>query len=224
VHRSNGERVGQAPRIYDPQAPLGTIVAQGQKQAACVALLAPYITKHYGGNESTTGGSGLEAPLDTITTQDHNAFTAATLIKLRGTSEAHLNASASGMDEPVPTISAGGQHVAAVHAFLVKYYGADVGQHQAADVPLDTLTTKPRFGLVTVTIDGEEYAIVDIGMRMLEPRELYRAQGFSDDYVIDPIGPSGKRLTKTAQIRMVGNSVPPPVLEAVVAAQFADAA
>jgi DNA (cytosine-5)-methyltransferase 1 len=78
--------------------------------------------------------------------------------------------------------------------------------------------------IARVTIDGEEYAIVDIGMRMLTPRELFRAQGFGDDFVIDPVGPGGKPLTKTAQIRMCGNSVCPPIAAAIVRAQFPEAA
>ena len=84
------------------------------------------------------------------------------------------------------------------------------------------MTAKPRFGLVTVTIDGEEYVVVDIGMRMLEPHELFRAQGFTDDYQIAPVGPKGKPLTKTAQIRMCGNSVAPPVAAAIVRANLGD--
>lgn len=82
-----------------------------------------------------------------------------------------------------------------------------------------TVTSKERFGLVTV--EGFEYAIVDIGMRMLIPRELYRAQGFPDSYRID-IEYMGKPLTKTAQVRMVGNSVCPPLAEAIVRANYAD--
>jgi DNA (cytosine-5)-methyltransferase 1 len=88
---------------------------------------------------------------------------------------------------------------------------------------MHTATAKARMGLVTVTIDGETYVIVDIGMRMLAPRELYRAQGFSDDYLIDPDF-NGKPMTKTAQIRMCGNSVCPPMATALVMANLADAA
>lgn len=257
VHRSNGERVGQEPRIYDAQKPLGTIVAQGQKHALCAAFLA----KHYGGNESAAGGTPMAAPVDTITSQDHHSVVAAHLVrynterteaevrggkvddpistvdtsrrhglvathlvKFQGTSEAHLNASAHGMDAPMPTVTAQGNKLAQVAAFLVKYYGAEQGQHQGVDAPLDAVTTKPRFGLITVTIDGEEYVVADIGMRMLEPRELFRAQGFHDGYEIAPVGPKGKPLSKTAQIRMCGNSVSPPVAAAIVQANLGAAA
>lgn len=107
-----------------------------------------------------------------------------------------------------------GDRVARVRAFLTTYYGTGVGQ-DASD-PLRTVTARDRFGLVT--IDGADYEIADIGLRMLAPRELYRAQGFPDSYVIDR-GPAGA-LTKTAQIRLVGNSVSPPVAAALVGANY----
>ena len=74
-----------------------------------------------------------------------------------------------------------------------------------------------------MTVQGAEYAIVDIGMRMLTPRELFRAQGFPEDYIIDT-EMDGAPLTKTAQIRLCGNSVCPPVAEALVRANLADQA
>jgi DNA (cytosine-5)-methyltransferase 1 len=97
----------------------------------------------------------------------------------------------------------------------VKYYGSAGGAELCE--PLDTVTTRDRFGLVTV--DGEDYEIADIGMRMLTPRELYRAQGFPDSYRIE--GPAGAPLSATAQVRMCGNSVCPPIAAALVRAQFA---
>jgi DNA (cytosine-5)-methyltransferase 1 len=100
-----------------------------------------------------------------------------------------------------------------VHAFLVKYYGTALGQSLAS--PLHTITSKARFGLVTV--HGQQHAIADIGYRMLVPRELFNAQGFPPDFVIDPEF-EGAPLTKTAQIELVGNSVSPPVAREIVAA------
>lgn len=215
VHRSNGERPGQAPRIYDAERPLGTVVAQGQKHALCAAFLA----KHYGDRPTGgwAGGSAADRPFDTVTARDHHSVVAANLVKLRGTSTAHIESCASSMDAPVPTISASGTHIAAVAAFLARYNGTSTGQ--MPDGPIGTLDTTDRYALVTVTIDGEDYVIVDIGMRMLTPRELFRAQGFSDEYHIDPEH-NGKPLTKTAQIRMCGNSVCPPIAAAIVRAQF----
>lgn len=130
---------------------------------------------------------------------------------MRGTNIGH------GTDEPVHTITASGTHIGEVRVFLAKYYGT--GEGQKMHEPMHTVTTKDRFGLVTV--HGEQYQIVDIGMRMLTPRELFRAQGFPDDYIID-VGPGGKALTKTAQVRMCGNSVCPPIAAALVGANFHD--
>ena len=113
-------------------------------------------------------------------------------------------------------MTAGGWHAGLVAAFLQSYYTTG-GPGQAATDPLRTISTHDKFGLVTVTLDGKPYVIADIGMRMLSPRELFRAQGFPDSYVIDPsIG--GRPLSKTAQVRMCGNSVCPPLAAALVRA------
>jgi DNA (cytosine-5)-methyltransferase 1 len=207
IQRSWGERPGQAPRCMDIQAPLGTIVGGGIKHA----LVSAFLARHYGGHEND--GSQLSIPMHTVTAKDHHSLVTSHLLKLRN------NQFGQGMDEPFGTLTAGGGHYGEVRAFLLKYYGTD--QDPRLELPLHTLTTKHRFGLVTVA--GEEYAIHDIGMRMLMPRELFRAQGFPDSYIIDPIV-GGKPLTKTAQVRMVGNSVCPPLSEALVRANFVEAA
>ena len=119
--------------------------------------------------------------------------------------------------EPLKTTVTENRH-ALVKAFLIKYYGTD--QDPALREPLHTVTTKDRFGLVTIS--GTEYAIIDIGLRMLTPRELYRAQGFPDTYIIDH-GADGRNLTKTAQVRMCGNSVCPPIARSLVSANFEQA-
>lgn len=116
------------------------------------------------------------------------------------------------------TASLGHDRRAEVRAFLTAFYGTSTGQ--PAQMPLGTVTTHDRFGLVTV--EGHAYEIVDIGMRMLSPRELFRAQGFPDSYIIDPKH-DGKPLTQTAQIRMCGNSVCPPIAAAIVRANVGDA-
>jgi DNA (cytosine-5)-methyltransferase 1 len=120
------------------------------------------------------------------------------------------------MRTPMSTVTARDHH-SLVTAFLLKYYGTD----QAPELrqPLHTVTTKARFGLVMVR--GEPHQIVDIGFRMLSPRELFRAQAFPDRYVIDP-EVDGSPLTKTAQIRMCGNSVSPVVAEALVRANVVE--
>ena len=166
--------------------------------------------------QANTGviGHAMGEPVSTIVQKGcTQRLVASSLVKLRGTS-----AHGQPADEPLHTISAQGTHFAEVAAFLVKYYGAH--QHgQGVDRPLDAVTAKARFGLITVTIDGEEYVIADIGMRMLSARELARAQGFPANYVLEPIV-NGKPLTKTAQIRMIGNSVCPPLSCALVGANL----
>jgi DNA (cytosine-5)-methyltransferase 1 len=207
VQTGYGERPGQAPRSLDLHAPLGTVVAVGSKHA----LVATYLAKHYGGHEGP--GSSMARAFDAITCRDHHALVASHLVKFRGTSNAHVAASSLSVEEPAPTISAGGCHLGEVRAFLVKYYGHGTGQ--ALSEPLHTITTRDTFGLVTV--EGEDYQIVDVGMRMLRARELFRAQGFPDAYVIDPLI-DGKPLNATAQIKMCGNSVSPVLAQAIVSA------
>jgi len=105
----------------------------------------------------------------------------------------------------------------------VKFYGSG-GQWSGCDEPMHTLPTKDRMGLVTglVTVAGQQYRIADIGLRMLQPRELARAQGFGDDYLLE--APHlGRPLPKHAQVRMVGNSVCPPLAEALVRANYVEA-
>lgn len=204
VHLSNGERPGQAPRIYDIQAPLGTVVAQGVKQGLVTAFLA----KHYGGGPTKATGSAMPGPLGTITVRDHHALVTSHMVKLFGTCP-----DGQPWTRPAPTVRAGGTHLGEVRAFLTRYNGT--GDGQSAQLPLGTLTTRDRFGVVVVA--GEAFEIADIGMRMLVPRELFRAQGFPDSYVIDP-EVEGRPLSKTAQVRMCGNSVSPVVARALVAA------
>lgn len=154
---------------------------------------------------------GVDRPARTVTTKADTCVVTSHLAKLRGTSNSASTA------EPLHTVSAQGQHHAEVRAFLTAYYGSD--QDTPLDAPMHTVTTKPRFGLVTV--DGQPYEIADIGMRMLQPRELYRAQGFPDSYVIDR-GADGRVLPKDAQVRMCGNSVCPPLARAIVLANYSD--
>lgn len=199
IQRQFGQGVGS--RITDP---VGTITAGGMGKTA---LVSAFLAKHYGGNYTGPGVS-LNDPTSTVTTKDHHALVSSHLIKLRGTCK-------DGQDirQPLPTVTAGGLHVGEVRSFLIKYYGTACGQ--TLKEPAATITTKDRLGLVTVA--GVDYQIADIGMRMLSPRELYRAQGFNDDYIIDPIY-NGKPLTKTAQVRMCGNSVSPYPSKALVKA------
>lgn len=156
-------------------------------------------------------GHSADEPLGAITAGGggKSAIVASSLVKLKGTCQ-----HGQSMDRPLDTIGAQGNHYAAVQAFLVKFYGT--GGAVSCDTPLDTITSKARFGLVT--IKGQDYQIVDIGMRMLEPHELYRCQGFPADYQHEVV--MGKKLPKHAQVRMVGNSVPPGLARALVSANI----
>jgi DNA (cytosine-5)-methyltransferase 1 len=256
-----GGRAGDSrPRGLDEPTATGTAKAD-------VAIATAFLEKSFGGNESPgwpldkpistvttqdhhrlvtahltkfrTGSTGAELvePMPTITAGPKEnpagaahalGMVSSHLVKLRGTS------STASMEEPLHTISAQGQHHAEVRAFLMKYYSTD--QDPRLEEPLHTITTVDRFGLVT--IHGQDYQIVDIGLRMLAPHELYKAQGFPDTYVIDEIPDpkllfvNGRQvdgdprdlpritLPKSSQVRMCGNSVCPTVAEALIRANF----
>ncbi|MCG8694671.1 MAG: DNA cytosine methyltransferase [Minwuiales bacterium] len=204
VSRQFGKSVGSSI-----EAPIGTVTAGGSGKSA---LVAAFLAQH------NTGMVGHPAtkPVSTITQRGtQQALVTSHLLKLRGTCRDGQDAR-----QPMPTLTAGGWHVGEVRAFLLKYYETAVGQ--SLKEPMHTATAKARFGLVTVA--GEEYQIVDIGMRMLAARELFRAQGVPDSYKIDPVV-NGKPLSKTAQIRMCGNMVSPyPARELVHANMVADSA
>lgn len=204
VQTGYGERDGQAPRALDPREPLGTVVAGGSKHAAVTAFLQ----KYYGGGYQGAG-SAVDEPLDTITAIDHNSLCTASIVQL------NHNTDGQAMDEPLATITAGGGHFAEVRALPIKYYGAGTGQ--AIDEPLDTVTARDRFGLVE--IHGTKYQIADIGLRMLEPRELFNAQGCPADYIIDRDA-EGHPLSKKEQVAKCGNMVTPPVPAALVRANL----
>lgn len=172
------------------------------------ALSVAHIMKNYAGNYQGAG-SAADAPLDTVTAKDHNSLVTAHILTLRN------NMDGQSMDEPLTTISCSGAHHAEVQAFLVKYFSN--GSAKSVDEPLDTVTTRDRFALVT--IHGEEYIITDIKMRMLQPRELFNAQGFPPEYIIDK-DYKGHEYSKTKQVARCGNAVTPPVATALVRANL----
>lgn len=208
VNTRNGEREGQAPRVRSVDQPMPTITALGSQGAVCAAFLA----KHNGSGEKWNAaiGQALDAPVHTITGRDTKALAAVHLTKFYGTS------SGADIDAPLGTVTAGagGGHHGLVAAFICKYYGSG-GQWSALDEPLHTIVAKARMGLVTVTIEGEEYAIVDIAMRMLDPDELLAAQ-------FGPARAARYRMvgTKAQQTAGIGNSVNPDVAEALARAQL----
>lgn len=172
------------------------------------ALSCAHIMKNYGGGY-TGAGSKADAPLDTVTATDHNSLVTAHIMTMRN----HMDGQP--VDEPLGTITAGTTHHLEVQAFLLKYYGN--GTANSVSEPLDTVTARDRFALVT--IHGEEYIITDIRMRMLQPRELFNAQGFPEDYIIDHDA-DGKVYPKVKQVARCGNAVTPPVPAALVRANL----
>lgn len=173
-------------------------------------MVLGFLSKYYGEVSPTdTRGQSLREPLHTISTANRFALVTSHLVKFRGDNYG------TSTGDPLPTISAQGTHVGEVRALLIKYYGAGIGQ--SLSDPLHTIPTKDRFGLVL--IKGTPYQIVDIGMRMLEPHELFAAQGFPPEYIIDRDA-NGRRYSKTAQVARCGNAVPPPFAEALVRANL----
>lgn len=199
VQTGYGERDGQQPRALDIQAPLGTVVAAGQKHALVAAMLSRFNSQKGGESRCHTPGE----PIRTLDTSNRFGVVAANLVQL------NRNTQPSAPDEPARTVVSGGNHAALVYSFLTKYHGQG-GQWQAVDALLHTVDCTDRFGLVTVTIDGQTYVIVDIGLRMLRPRELALCQGFPKSVILT--GTNGQ------QVARIGNSVSPYVARAIVAA------
>lgn len=203
---------------HELSMPLHTITANGNAKGSKarpggstpLGIVTAFLAKHYTG----VVGADLRDPLPTVTTTDHNALVSAFMINMKGSQR-----SAKDAREPLTTICASTTHAYLTAAFLAPYYGSGSGE-TGRDIrqPAPTVTTKDRLQLVTVMIDGEQYAIVDIGMRMLQPHELAMAQGFPAHYQFAEI--HGKPLAKHKQVRLIGNSVCPPLARAIVEANF----
>ena len=202
IARQFGASIGH--RADEPSA---TITAGGGGKSQ---LVSAFLAKHYGGNY-TGPGVGLDEPVHSVTTVDHHAVVASHLVKLRGTCRDGQPTS-----EPMPTVTAGGLHVGEVKTTLAV---EDYDEHRAQQALafLREYCGEECTGMVD--IDGITYRIVDIGMRMLQPHELYRAQGFPDWYIIDR-DYRGVKYAKDKQIARCGNAVPPPFAEALVRANF----
>jgi DNA (cytosine-5)-methyltransferase 1 len=196
---------------YAADSPVHTITAGGKQARPGTAITQGVVAAHLvhmghgegkaGGKRFSHGIRDVKDPLNTITAQGAAAGVVTThMIKMRGDNVG------SSSHEPLHTISAQGLHHGIVSTFLAKW-----APDAHADVSLPVL----------VTLDGEVYAVVDIGLRMLTPKELYRAQGFPENYAIEH-GADGRPLTKTAQVRMCGNSVSPPNAAALVMANYSD--
>ncbi len=233
-----GEREGQAPRVNDISEPLGTLVSTNKHY-----LCTPYMIQYHQETSNNVRGQKVDDPILTIDGSPRYGLVSAFISKSYAGESRSV---ASSLDDCMHTITARpcfslvevalgsvkdhseqvnefmkkyygkavfGDRKAKDEAFLIKYYGQGTGQDIKA--PLDTITSKDRFGLVT--IKGEEYKIIDIGLRMLEPHELFAAQGFPSDYIIDH-DYKGNVYPKTKQVARCGNAVPPPFSKALVEA------
>lgn len=230
-------------RSKDVRDPLTTIVSKNEH-----CLIEPKLAPYMGTNTTNHPGGNCKDPIHTITTGNQQCLISPTLIQyhsetaqgeVRGQtikepimtvdgsnryglftsflSKFYKTGIGQDVREPLGTVTAnaGGGHFGEVRAFLIKYYGQGTGQDIKA--PLDTVKAQDRFGLVT--INGTDYQIVDIGLRMLEPRELYGCQGFPDDYIIDH-DYTGKTYPRSEQVRRCGNAVCPPIPAALVRANL----
>lgn len=191
--------------------PMPTVTATAHSQ-----LVSLFMSKYFSGEQQS--GNSIDEPLSTVTTIDHNALVAVNFIAQQyGTSTGQC------VDTPLGTVTQVSK-ASLVSAFLVKYYGGESIMGQSVNEPLHTITTKDRFSLVVVKINNIDYVITDICMRMLEPHELFKAQGFPDDYIINFTRDNGKMYSKAAQVARCGNSVCPALAEALVRANLPELA
>lgn len=228
VNAAHGEGSGRTKRrgigSRDINDALGTVTASG---CGGHAVAAAYLMQANGGYNTVHGKDAAE-PMTTITNSgSQQQLVSACLIRQFGASTGSDIAAPMGT---VMTDGGGGKTSLAVcelgdteeralrvASFLINYYGN--GDARNLSAPMDTLTTKDKLALVTVYVKGEPHYIVDITLRMLLPKELYKAQGFPDNYIYDR-DHTGKPLTKTAQVRMCGNSVSPPPMAALIRANW----
>ncbi len=154
-------------------------------------------------------GQGIGDPIMTVDASNRYGLVASFLSKF------YKSGTGQDVREPLHTVTCSPGHFGEVRAYLIKYYGQGTGQ--GIKEPLGTVTAQDRFGLVT--IQGVDYQIVDIGLRMLEPKELYGCQGFPDDYIIDR-DYTWKTYPRSEQVRRCGNAVCPPIPAALVRANL----
>ena len=196
-----GEKKGQIPRVHDIRQPLPTVVGSG-KHYFVSPLLIQY---HSETTKNEVRGQAIVDPVMTVDGSNRYGLVTSFLSKF------YKSGTGQDIRDPLHTITTSPGHFGEVRAFLIKYYGCGTGQN--IKEPLDTVTAQDRFGLVE--INGTEYQIADIGLRMLEPSELYGCQGFPEDYIIDH-DYTGKTYPRSEQVRRCGNAVCPPIPTALV--------
>lgn len=205
-----------ADRSKDVREPLTTIVSKNEH-----CLIEPKLAPYMGTNTTNHPGGNCKEPIHTITTGNQQCLITPTLIQYSETRDNSITG--QHIKDPIMNVD-GANRRERVAAFLHKYYdggykGAGENVENPLPTMLDTVTAQDRFGLVT--INGTDYQIVDIGLRMLEPRELYGCQGFPDDYIIDH-DYTGKTYPRSEQVRRCGNAVCPPIPAALVRANLPD--
>lgn len=203
-------RIARGIKKFVIDNPNPFIINSGEQPAVAPTL----IQYHSEQPDAEVRGQELTEPLMTVDTSPRYALSVAYVMKNYA---GGYTGAGSAADEPLDTVTAScsGAHHAEVQAFLVKYFSN--GAARPVDEPLDTVTTRDHFALVT--IHGEEYIITDIRMRMLQPRELFNAQGFPEEYIIDRDA-DGHAYSKTKQVARCGNAVTPPVATALVRANL----
>lgn len=232
VHIGNGERSGQLPRIYDIDKPLNTVVSSCKQY-----LIAPSLIQYHSETaKSEVRGQKIDKPIMTIDSSGRYGVQIPFLTKFQQNSlgqkcvkphDCFLTVLRNHMDsksinEPLNTITAGAEHFSLVKVY-VKQYSEDVrlGHWQKIRAMLNEYTdwNLDDNEILVFNIDGTEYFIYDIGMRMLQPKELYAAQGFPKDYVIEK-DYLGNTYPKSKQVARCGNAVPPPFATALVRANL----
>lgn len=203
-HTEQSEHVrGQA--VTDP---IMTIDASNRYGIAAATL-----TKYY---NTCQHGQDVNEPLHTIMAKDREGVTLASLVKMKGT---NLGGPAT---EPVQTITAGGGHHGVVTTEVAEATpGADLRNWPKIRAALNEYCGYKLEDneVILFLIGGAWYFMADIGLRMLTPRELYRANGFPDDYKIER-DYQGNVYGKTKQVARCGNAVPPPFATALVRANL----
>ncbi len=195
---------GGERRPNDIREPMPTITGKHG-----YGIITPTLIQYHSESAEEVRGQKIKNPLMTVDSSNRYGLVTSFLSK--------FYKSGIGQDErePLHTITTSAGHFGEVRAFLIKYYGTGTGQDMKK--PLDTVTSRDRFGLVTIA--GVDYQIVDIGLRMLEPKELYGCQGFPDDYIVDH-DYKGKTYSRSEQVRRCGNAVCPPIPAAMVRANL----
>ena len=174
----------------------------------CLAM--PSLIQYHSEQAEDVRGQQIQKPLMTVDASNRYGLVSAFI------SQFNNNSIGQELTKPINTLTAHTNHFAEVCAFLVKYYG-NGDNAVSCEKPVPTITAKDRMGLVTVR--GQDYRIVDIGLRMLTPRELFDCQGFPHDYIID-VDADGRAYPKSEQVARCGNAVCPPIPTALVRANL----